>query len=397
MTARRPIRVAFVVAGLESGGSERQMLEIAKRMPRDRFEVEFILFADRGPYADEAEAAGLHLTELRMGRRRDGNVVAFWARIVRMVLHYIITVRRRRYDIVDAWLWHDYVLAAVCRLVAGPRVLIMGRRSLSDYKERFGRIERFLDALARRSADLIVANADAVRGDVIVREGVDPARIRVIRNGVAIPPPMAPEDRAAIRERWGIGNEAIVLGSVANLKLRKGLEAVIRAAAELHGRHPELHVVMIGEGYLRAALEAQITAAGMADRIHLLGWQRDARDLYGAMDIVVHASESEGLPNVLLEAAAAGRPMVATAAGGAPEIVLDGQTGLLVPIGDEPALTGAIERLVTDPALRDRLAAAAREDAARRFGMDRLIAETGALYASMVPDRGTTEVASSGR
>ena len=384
MKQRRPVKVAFLVAGFETGGAERQMMAIAERVPKDRVQIEFILFAVPGQHIEQARAAGLQYVELGLGRLRQVSPPRAAFQLIRMAVRYILTVRRRRYDIVDAWLWHGAAIAAFFRPLAGPPVFLAGRRSLSAYKQDFGPTFRFMDAIARRRADLIVANSGAVRDDVIAREHVDPARIRVIRNGVEDAEPMPPAMRASVREGWGFGPDQLVIGTVAVLKPRKGLEGLIRVATELLPRHPELRFAVIGDGRHRATLEGLIEAAGIGDRFRLLGWVEDPRRVYGALDMLVHASEAEGLPNVVLEAAVAARPIVATAAGGTPEIVLDGETGLLVPVGDEPALAAAIERLVVDPELRERLAAGARAYALRTFGMDRLIEETTALYESLV-------------
>jgi glycosyltransferase involved in cell wall biosynthesis len=379
----RPIRVAFLTAALDSGGSERQMLALAARLPKDRFEIDFILFADLGPHAEEARRAGARIVELGLGRRRDVSLPRFAARLVRMALRYVLTVRLRGYDIVDAWLFHSYVLAAACRPIAGPPVLIAGRRSLGDFKAGFGPIARALDAIARRAVDVLVANADAVRNDVVAREGVDPSRIRVIHNGVNPGRPMKAATRARIRRRWGVGEGDLVVGCVANLKRGMGLEALVRAAERLVPANPALRFVVIGEGTLRPLLETRVAQAGLGDSFRLVGWEKDARRVYGALDIVVQTSETEGLPNVMLEAAAAGCAIAATAAGGTPEVVIDDRTGLLFGVADEPAMATAIDRLARDPALRQRLADGAREHVARSFSMDRFVAETAALYEAM--------------
>jgi glycosyltransferase involved in cell wall biosynthesis len=118
-----------------------------------------------------------------------------------------------------------------------------------------------------------------------------------------------------------------------------------------------------------------------------MGTVPDARDLYEGFDVVVSASEAEGLPNVVLEAAAAARPIVATAAGGTTEILIDGQTGILVPIGEIEPLINALDRLITDGQLATRFGEHAREHVARTFGVDRFVTETSALYEEMYERR----------
>jgi glycosyltransferase involved in cell wall biosynthesis len=199
---------------------------------------------------------------------------------------------------------------------------------------------------------------------------------------------MPAAEREAIRAGWGFGPDTVIVGSVANYKPRKGLEMLLRVAATLRPTIPELRLVLVGEGTLRPVLEAMIADLGLSEIVRLHGREPDARRLYGAFDIVAHASESEGLPNVLLEAAAAGRAIVATAAGGSAEVVMAGESGLLVPVGDEDGFAREMLRLVEDPALRERLGAAARERAATVFGMDRFVAQTAALYEELAERKG---------
>jgi glycosyltransferase involved in cell wall biosynthesis len=382
--------VAFPT-GLRAGGSERQIVELAQRLPRDRFRVGIIAFGHRAALFPAAVLGADRLAVL--GRaHRDGPeptpMPIFALRSARLLARYLRAVRAGHYDIVDARLFHGYVLAGLTKPLSGVPILVAGRLSLGEFKDRFGPLERGLDRLARRVPDVIVANSAAVAADTLAREGLDPARLRVIRNGVAPAEPLAPAERIAIRAGWGVGPDDIVAGAVANYRPVKGLERLVRVVAQLHGELPALRLVLIGDGPLRGALEAQAAELGIGPIVRIHGPAPDARRLVGAFDLVVAASEAEGLPNALLEAAAAGRPIAATAAGGTVEIVEDGRTGLLVPVADEAALAGAVRRLVEDPELRARLGAAARAHVEATFGMDRMVAEYAALYEELADRRG---------
>jgi glycosyltransferase involved in cell wall biosynthesis len=310
------------------------------------------------------------------------------ARSTRGIARYLRAVRAGRYDIVDARLFHGYVLAGLTKPLSGVPILVAGRRSLGEFKDRFGPLGRGLDRLARRAPDMIVANSAAVAADTLVREGLNPLRLRVIRNGITPAEPLAAAERDAIRAGWGVGPDDIVAGAVANYRPVKGLERLVRVVAGLHAELPDLRLVLIGDGPLRGALEAQAAGLGIGSIVRVNGPAPDARHLVEAFDLVVAASEAEGLPNALLEAAAAGRPIAATAAGGTVEVIEDGRTGLLVPVGDEAALAGAVRRLVQDPELRARLGAAARVHVEATFGMDRMVAEYAALYDELAERRG---------
>jgi len=375
------LKVAYVVGTLRPGGAERQMLALAERLPRDRFSVEFIEFSGPGTYVPRARAAGIRVRTLGALHPASGSGRQMWRRIGKTA-SYIRQVRRAHYDIVDAWLYPAYVLAAVLRHATGTPVIVAGRRNLGDLDDRFGPFEQLAQGIARRLTDAVVANSDAVAADAVARGGVDRASLRIIRNGVELIEPTGDDERTRLRAAWGIRPDALAVGCVANLREVKGHATLIRAFAEVAPITP-IHLVLVGDGPLRGEIERQIAAAGLDHRVTMLGATLDPRPLYGSLDLVVQASRSEGLPNALLEAGAAGRAIVATAVGGTVEIVRHGETGLLVAPGDAAALGAAIKRLATDADLRQRLGRAAREHVAETFGMDRFVREFASLYEEL--------------
>jgi glycosyltransferase involved in cell wall biosynthesis len=380
----RRIRIAYLNGSLDIGGSERQMVELARRLPRDRFAPEFVLLTGRGPLADMAEASGVPVHVLNWARKDDP-----WRRVRRIadLTRYVATIRRGHFDLIDAWLFHAYAIAAATRSVTGVRAVIAGRRNLGESKRGAHPINRLLDEIARRRVDAIVANSDGVRRVVSAAEGIPLGRIRVIRNGAGAPVPLTAEARADIRARWGAGPEHVVIGCVANYKPRKGLESIIEVASIVAPAIPESIFVLVGEGPLRADLERAIDAAGLHGRVRLHGNEPDARNILGAFDIAIQASLAEGLPNAILEAAAQGLPVVATDVGGTAEIVADGTSGRLVDPGDVRGMAGAIEWLAADRDRRVALGEAGRALVAERFGMDRFVSETIALYEQVLARR----------
>jgi len=385
--SRGKLRILYP-ASLTVGGAERQMLLLAERLPRDRFDVSFLLLGGWTPNADLAVAAGAHVHTLGARRRRSAAKPVLALEVSRRMLKYVEICRRERYDIVDAWLYQGYGLAAVTRPLTQVPVLISGRVSLSKFKERFGPAERAVDRIARRNSDLIFANSAAVADDVALREGVDRNTIRIIRNGVIIPEPVRPGERLAIRAAWNADPGDFVLGYVGSMRPGKGHDRIVEAFPSLLAASPTARLVLVGGGPERASIEQRILALGIGDRVTLTGDVLDARPLFGAFDLFASASEAEGLPNSVLEAAAAGVAIVATAAGGTVEIVEDDLTGILVAVGDDEALRAGLIRLAADPALRARLGAAARDHAATAFGIDRFVRETADLYEEMAKRRG---------
>jgi glycosyltransferase involved in cell wall biosynthesis len=295
-------------------------------------------------------------------------------------------VRAARYDIIDAWLYPTDVMAGLLRTITGTPIVVVGRRNLWDFEGDLGPIEQRVAAFAYRRVDAVVANSAAVAADTIRRGLVDPAKVRIIRNGVELIQPLTADRRLEVRARLGAG-DGLLLGCVANYRPIKRLDLVIDSFAPLAATDPTITLALVGEGPLRHDLQAQIDRLGLGGRVRLHGAELDARSLYAAFDVVVQGSDSEGLPNAMLEAAAAGRAVVATAVGGTTEVVIDGQTGLTVPVGDAVALTAALRRMITDPGLRERLGTAAREHTAVTFGMDRFVTEFASLYESLAADK----------
>jgi glycosyltransferase involved in cell wall biosynthesis len=226
--------------------------------------------------------------------------------------------------------------------------------------------------------DGVVANSGAAAAEAISSEHVDPGLIHVIRNAV-LPVETPGARRTSLRLAWGFGPDDVVVGCVGNFKPGKGQLLLLEVATDLHDRDSRLRYVFVGDGPLRGLLESEIRRRGLDSIVVIHSVARDARGLYGAFDIAVQASDSEGMPNAVLEAASAGLPIVATAVGGTGEILTDGVDGLLVPRGGRPELARAVVLLAREPELRRRLGLAARARAAE-FSPAKLAAETGALY-----------------
>jgi glycosyltransferase involved in cell wall biosynthesis len=382
----RRLRIAQLVTALAAGGAQLQALALAERLPRDRFEVDFLCIGGEGPYDERARAAGLRV--IHLGHRappRESRVAAQRRRLGAIVR--MLRATRGRYDIVDAWLYPNDIQAALGRVLTRVPVVMTGRRNMQAH-DRFGRLGRLVDRLVDHNTDAVVANSRAVAEFSIEVHGVDPRKVHVIHNGVEPIPPLPVGERRRIRAGWDVPAEACLVGCVGRFARIKGQDLLLDAFAAATRDDPGVHLVLVGEGDQRAALERQAAELGIAARVHLPGLVPDPRTIYGALDIVAQPSRSEGMPNAMLEAGAAGLPIVATAVGGTPDIVIDGTTGLTVPADDVPALAGGIGRLVSDADLRARLGAAVREHVEASFGMDRYVREYADLYLSVARSRG---------
>jgi glycosyltransferase involved in cell wall biosynthesis len=231
-----------------------------------------------------------------------------------------------------------------------------------------------------RRATHVTAVSEAVAGTVVAF-GVPRERITVIPNGVD----MARFDGAgADRGALGAANGEPVVGSVGCLAARKDYATLLDALARMAARGRRFHAALVGDGPERAALERQAGALGIGDRVTFLGERPDIERLLPAMDVFVLSSREEGIPNALLEAMAAGRPSVATAVGGTPEVLEDGVTGWLVPPSDPQALSVAIEQTLADPEEAARRGAAARRAMLEHRSIDTMVRRHEEFYRRAV-------------
>jgi glycosyltransferase involved in cell wall biosynthesis len=376
--AGKEIHIAFLLGRLKSGGAELQMLALTEGLTRQGFRVDFVCRSGAGPLDERARAAGATLQQI--GERSSADMPAGTRSARRLAKHlgWITTARRERYDVVDAWLHPTDVFAALSRPLTGIPVVAAGRLNRLP-RVSFGPATGPLYRAVNRLTDVVVANAEITAADV-VRQGVPPGRVRVIRAGVELPRPFSAAERRTQRAALGASDDDFLIGCVGNFRSMKRQDLLIAAFARLLPEHRQLRLVLVGDGGLRPRIEEQIAALGLGGHILLTGTASDLPPLYDAFDLFVQASNSEGLPNVLLEASAAALPIVATAAGGSGEVVVDGSTGLLVPVDDLDRLTAAIHRAISDAELRRAMGAAARELVVRDYGMDRFIRAYADLY-----------------
>jgi glycosyltransferase involved in cell wall biosynthesis len=340
------------------GGTELNMLRLASRLDPDRFSV-VIAYGREGNLLPKFEAAGLRLKQFEFTSLRSPRAIG--------------TVRRLRSwlksEQIDVLHTHDIysnVFGALAVSSGDSTRLIMSRRW------GIGQYNRLLETgnrLAYTRADLILANSNQVAVSLRNDEGVREDRIVVVHNFVdeAVFAPEMAAKRTEFREAFGVPPDALVVGTIANLRPVKDQATLLRAIAALPAGIPPVHVVLIGEGASRRDLEQLAGQLGIAARVHLIGAILDASKYHHAFDVSVLTSVREGFPNTLVEAMAAGRPVVATRVGGVPDAVIEGETGYMVEAGDHAAFGERLARLLTDPDRRERMGRAGYEIAARHF------------------------------
>lgn len=253
---------------------------------------------------------------------------------------------------------------------------LLGRRPVLWHvrvADRDPLLDPLLAALARR----IVVNSQAVAGRF---HGAAAARVRCVYNGVNLNEFSPRPPRPGLRQAVGVSGQGPVIVSAGRFVAYKGYDYLIEAARLLKADRPDAEWVIAGDGELRGALESLCRRCGLAGQVHFLGWRDDLPDVLSLADVFVSPAIGEHFGRVLIEAMAMGKPVVATASGGAPEIVVNGETGVLVPPADAAALAQAVRALLADPAGRRRLGEAGRARAEAAFGLARHAEAIGAVY-----------------
>ncbi|MDQ4071215.1 MAG: glycosyltransferase [Actinomycetota bacterium] len=244
-------------------------------------------------------------------------------------------------------------------------------------RRAFVEIERRL----ARHTDILVTVSTEVR-DALLDLGIGrPDQYRVITLGFDLQPFLAVEEPAGkLRRSLGLATDVPLVGIVGRLVPIKDVATMLAAVSLV----PDVHLAVVGDGELRAELEQRARRMGIAERVHFTGWVDDVPSAMSDLDVVALSSRNEGTPVSLIEAAAAGRPVVATRVGGVPLVVQAGVTGYLVRPGDAAEMAASLSRLLADPWQREQMGAAARRHAREQFSQERLLTEISALYTDLL-------------
>lgn len=376
-----PLKITYVLPNVESGGTERHVLSLAGRIDRSRFSLSMVTTAGGGSLYNDFSAM-MPVTVLgepkRSRRFRKGPLEHL--RTIGVVARLL---RRSPPDILHAYLPAANVIGPVAaRLSSVPRVIV-SKRALAEYKAHYPMLRR-VEPLGNRLADVILVNSDAVRRDVERTERHWEGKFRRIYNGVASIEPWTPTEAMAFRRREGIPPDALVALCVSNFYPYKGHEELVEAVAKVVPMYPNVIFLMVGrDSGTMEATKARVRERGIERSVRFVGSRTDVPDLLRASDLFVHPSREEGFSNAILEAMAAGLPVVACAVGGNPEAIVDRETGRMVPPRNAGAFASAVAELLADPEKRKAMGEAGRHRATEQFSLDRMVGEMESLYEAL--------------
>ncbi|WP_437714209.1 glycosyltransferase [Sorangium sp. So ce448] len=369
----RPVKVAHVVLSLNVGGLERVVLRLLDRMARDRFAPVVCALQEPGVLAEELARLGVPLVVLSRKPGLDPGLplrLSAWLRREGIRLVHTHNPGPHLYGALATGL----ARAAALPGGGGPRVI--HTKHGRNYPKQKRKV--LLNRLAAALTDRVVAVSDDSRAVALEVEHVDPAKVVTILNGVDTDV-FRPGDAGAARARLEVPATGYHVGCVARLSPEKDHATLLDAFARLRATRPDAHLTLIGDGPRRPALEAQAARLGLGGAVTFTGTRGDVAELLPAFDVFALASLTEGISLTLIEAAAAGLPIVATRVGGNPEIVVDGETGLLVPPGAPETLAGALEAVAVRED-RAEMGLRGRARVMERFGIDRMARAYEDLY-----------------
>jgi glycosyltransferase involved in cell wall biosynthesis len=365
MSARRRLRVLMLVESLDydPGGAERLVLALATHLPRERFDVTVCTTrAVEGPLLERVRAAGIR--HIGLDRRTRLDVLA-WRRLARFL-------RQERVDVLHAHMWGSNfwgcILGRLCRVP-----VVIAHEHTWAYRGKPYR--RFIDGfLIGRLATVFLTVAN--KRLMVEWEHVPERKVKLMPNPYV---PRAATVAGDLRAELGAEQRALIVGTAARLRPQKALHVLIEAFATVARDEPGALLVIAGDGPCRERLERLVVDRRLSDRVHFLGMREDIGVVLDGLDVAAMSSDFEGSPLFAFECMAHRRPLVSTAVGGITDVFEDGRTALLVPPGDSEALAKALNMLLRDRSLGERIAAAAHDEL-RNYTLERIVDRYAELY-----------------
>jgi glycosyltransferase involved in cell wall biosynthesis len=362
-------RILHIIPTLDPQGAEKQLTLLATGLPRDRFEVHVCALSRGGPY--EAMLRHADIPVAVIGKRWKLDPGAYLR-----LKQYIADLRP---DLVHTWLFAANSYGRAAALAAGVKHIVAAERCVDRWKMWH---EFFIDRYLARRSERVVANSAAVR-DFYIRHGMPAEKFTVIPNAVA-PAAASSASRVELLTELGLPAEARLVGAIGRLWPQKRVKELIWAADQLRCVDDHAHLLIIGDGPLRAQLERYARLCEATERVHFLGTRSDVPRLLPHLDVLWLASGYEGQSNAIMEAMAAGVPVVATDIPGNRDLVVPGETGYLVSPDSRSAFAKSTLPILEDAALAHRLGAAGKARMLAEFSVAKMVERYVDLYCEIL-------------
>lgn len=368
-------KIRYLLPELKLGGAEKHVIRLAAGLRKKGYEAGIACLFREGALAEEARGEGIPLVCLNLPYR--WNFATFLP-----LRHWLLASRP---DILHTYLFGFHFFAGLpARLLKVP-VIVSSRREIAEWQ---GIHHRMFESLGNFFVDSVVCCSKAVEKWTLKKEHIQAEKLLTIQNGVDRVRFNPSQRNPALRRAFNIPANATVVGTVANMAVEKGYPYLLEAARQILKENPSVWFLFVGFGPLEREIKEKAAGIPGHERIIFAGARSDIPDLISEMDIFVLASVREGFPNVLLEAMAMEKPVVATEVGGIPEIIESGVDGLLVPAKDGQALAQALGLLLKDRQKAKELTNRGREKISRSFSLERMIDQYETFYLSLLHEKG---------
>jgi len=363
------IRVLSLQSGADIGGTELMTWSILRRLDRNIFDIEICFLDEEGPVTEMYRQEGMTVRHLRYHERP----------LFRVVCDLGWVLKWGNYEIVHMYGLRANLLGRLLGRWARVPGVVAAQHSVDSWRKWW---HVWLDRLTSGMVSVYISNSFAGAQRLQTVERVPKEKILVIHNGIDTDY-LAIARRGKIRRELGVPADVKVFVCVANLREAKGHDTLLKAASRLDEVNAAWCLWFVGDGPLRSKLEEQAERLGIQRQVYFLGRRNDVGDILADADIFVLASRWEGLPGAVMEAMAAGLPVVATRVGGLPEVVVDGETGILVTPEDSRALADAMKTLAVSSSLAREFGVAGRRRLETRFTLDDKVREQERVYLAL--------------
>lgn len=382
---QRPIHLVQLVTRLDTGGVPEQLLALLEGLAEKPYRITVVCREVSERYRQRLERLGVTLILLKMHRLLHPRDLLAAVELYRLL-------RRLECDVLHTHTSKAALLGALVGWLAKVPVRVNTAHNLGCLALPQAPLRALFwlyDKLLFTRLHAVITVSQRIRDRIVQLKVLPDAKAIAIPNGINTAPFAAnPAQRQALRAQLGLADNAPAIITVARLVWFKGLDNLIAAMAPVLQQHPTASCWIVGDGPLKSALQQQAEALGIAKNLHFLGERNDIPALLNAMDVFVLPSVSEGMPITLLEAMAAGKPLVATDVGGVGEMFQSGESGLLVPPRNPQALAQALIQLLNNAPLRNQMAQAARQRLEHTFSQAAMVQATHHLYHRLLTQRG---------
>lgn len=364
-----PHRILHIIPSLDRSGAEKQLVLLARGLPKSEFEVHICALTRGGPLEQDLRDAEIPYTVI--GKHWKFDPAAYW----RLKRH----IAQLQPTLVQTWLFAANSYGRAAALQAGVPRIVASERCVDCWKVWH---ELAIDRWLARRTDRIVVNSSGV-SQFYSEQGIPSDKFVLIPNGIE-PTTSAPYDRAELLASLGLPPQSRLIGAVGRLWPQKRMKDLIWAADLLKVIRDDVYLLIVGDGPERERLLRYRQHVHIEDRVHFLGHRDDVPRLMPCFDLLWLASGYEGLPNAVLEAMAAGIPVVATDIPGNRDLVVPDETGFLVPVGDRAALAQHAQLLLEDAPLREQLGSAGRQRVLQQFRVTDMVDAHARLYRDLL-------------